>query len=84
MSAKRVNITLDGEYAAKLSRLAERAHVSDGTLARSMLSAALDDADPDPDSVTAILEGIPGSLERIERREGEVARGEYVDLDEIA
>lgn len=45
-SAKRINVTLDEEHAGKLARLAERTHVQEGTLARSLLSTALDDADP--------------------------------------
>ena len=60
----RLNITLDAEYAAKLARLAERIHVQEGTLARSLLSTALDDADPDARSVTEVLDAIPGAWER--------------------
>src|SRR3954447_16884309 len=36
--ADRINVTLDAEYASKLSRLAERMHVQEGTLAKSLLS----------------------------------------------
>jgi predicted transcriptional regulator len=43
MGSRRVNITLDDEHAAKLSRLAQRVHVNEGTLARSLLSTAIDD-----------------------------------------
>jgi predicted transcriptional regulator len=32
--AHRVNVALDPEYAAKLSRLAERMHVPEGALAK--------------------------------------------------
>jgi hypothetical protein len=42
----------------KLARLAARVHVNEGTLARSLLSSALDDADPDPANVVALLDGI--------------------------
>jgi hypothetical protein len=45
--ANRLNVTLDAEHAARLARLAERTHVHEGTLARSLLSSATDDADPD-------------------------------------
>ena len=46
-SAKRINLTLDDEHADKLARRAERTHIQEGTLAQSLLSTALDDADPD-------------------------------------
>jgi hypothetical protein len=59
----RVNVTLDGEHAAKLASLAERTHVQEGTLARSLLSQALDEADPDPEHVTRLLDGIDGAYE---------------------
>lgn len=42
-SAKPINVTLDDEHAAKLARLAERTHVQEGTLARSLLSTPLDE-----------------------------------------
>jgi len=61
-SAKRINVTLDDGHAAKLARLAERTHVQEGTLARSLLSTALDDADPDAARITEILDSIPGGL----------------------
>ena len=44
---ERLNITLDDEQAAKLSRLADRLHLQAGTVARSLLSTAIDEADPD-------------------------------------
>jgi hypothetical protein len=81
---KRVNVTLDGEHAAKLRALAERTHVQEGTLARSLLSWALDDADPDPRHVAAVLEGIPGARERIREGEEQAARGEGITLDDLA
>jgi hypothetical protein len=60
----RVNVTLDDAHAEKLRRLADRTHVNAGTLARSLLMSALDDADPDPANVTALLDAIPGAYER--------------------
>jgi len=51
----RVNVTLDDMHAEKLRRLAERTHVNEGTIARSLLMTALDDADPDPRNVTELL-----------------------------
>lgn len=81
---KRLNVTLDGEHAAKLRALAERTHVQEGTLARSLLSWALDDADPDPRHVAAVLDGIPGAWERIREGEREADRGEGVSLGTLS
>lgn len=83
MVSKRLNVSLDEQRAAKLARLADRAHVADGTLARSLLSAAIDDADPDPAAVTEILEGIPGLSERLRRAEAQVDRGDVVALEDL-
>lgn len=79
----RLNVTLDAQYAAKLSRLAERTHVQEGTLARSLLSSALDEADPDPRTITALLDGIPGAYERAQRGLREVAEGNTIPLDAL-
>lgn len=60
----RVNVTLDDVHALKLRRLSERTHTNEGTLARSLLSTALDEADPDPRHIADLLDGIPGAFER--------------------
>ena len=52
----------------------------DGTLARSLLAAAIDDADPDAGSVTDILEGIPGLTSRLTEAEDQVEAGAVTDL----
>jgi hypothetical protein len=83
MATKRLNVSIDEQRAAKLGRLAERAQVPDGTLARSLLSAAIDDADPDPATITDILEGIPGLTDRLRRAEQQVDAGDVVGLDEL-
>ena len=80
---RRLNVSLDEQRASKLARLADRVHVADGTLARSMLSAAIDEADPDADSITDILEGIPGLADRLDRAEAEVAAGAVVELRDL-
>lgn len=82
-ATRRLNVSLDEQRAAKLGRLAERAHVPDGTLARSLLSAAIDDADPDAASVTDILEGIPGLHGRLEEAEQQVEDGAVTDLADM-
>ena len=79
----RLNVTLDSEHAAKLSLLAERIHVQEGTLARSLLSSALDEADPDPRTVTALLDGIPGAFEEAQLGLQQVREGKTVPLDAL-
>ena len=81
--ARRLNVTLDDERAAKLARLAERMHVQEGTLARSLLATALDEADPDPRSIAALLDAIPGAYERARLGADQARRGETVALDEL-
>ena len=83
MATQRLNITLDEEHAGKLARLAARVHVNEGTLARSLLSSALDDADPDPANVVAVLDGIDGAYERAQLGLRQAATGETVALDEL-
>ena len=79
----RVNVTLDDVHADKLRRLAERTHVNEGTIARSLLTTALDDADPDPRNVTALLDGIAGAFERAELGMAQVRGGEGKPLSEL-
>lgn len=81
--ARRINLTLDDEHAHKLAMLAERSHVQEGTLARSLLSTALDDADPDAARITEILNAIPGAWERTQEGMGQAARGEGKPLDDL-
>lgn len=83
-TARRINVTLDEEHAGKLARLAERTHVQEGTLARSLLSTALDDADPDAARITEVLNAIPGAWERTQKGLAQAARGEGAPLDELA
>jgi hypothetical protein len=61
---ERLNITLDDVHAEKLARLATRMHLQPGTVARSLLSSAIDEADPDSRNVAELLDAIPGSFER--------------------
>ncbi len=83
VSTRRLNVSLDEQRAAKLARLADRAHLPDGTLARSLLSAAIDDADPDARSITEILEGIAGLPERLATAEAEVEAGKVTELGDL-
>jgi len=83
MPTERLTITLDEERAARLERLAKRVHMSEGTLARSMLSSAIDDSDPDADSVVAVLDGIDGAWERGQQAREQAAAGETVELGDV-
>ena len=80
---QRINITLDAEHAAKLARLSARAHVNEGTLARSLLSSAIDDADPDAATVLEVLEGIDGAWQRAQLGRRQASAGETIPLDEL-
>jgi hypothetical protein len=80
---KRINVTLDEVHARKLAKLAERTHVQEGTLARSLLSTALDDADPDANRMTEIHDAIPGAWERTQEGMAQAMRGEGTPLDEL-
>ena len=81
--SNRVNVLLDDEHAAKLYGLADRTYVNAGTLARSLLSTALDQADPDPAAVTALLDAIPGAHDRAQQGLADVRAGRVVSLDEL-
>jgi len=78
-----INRVLDNERALKLRRLAERTHTNPGTLARSLLSTALDEADPDPRSITALLDGIDGAWEDAIAGFEEVRAGRSITLEDL-
>jgi hypothetical protein len=82
-ASNRVNVILDDERALKLQRLAERTHTNAGTLARSLLSSALDEADPDPRDVTALLDGIDGAWERALLGSREAHAGRGIPLEDL-
>ena len=81
--SKRYNVQLDEEYAAKLESLAERTHVQPGTLARSLLSTAIDQADPDPESIVEILDAIPGAFARHEEGREDARTGRTTALEDL-
>jgi len=80
---ERLNVTLDDQYAEKLLRLAERTHVQPGTVARSLLSQALDEADPDARNVAVLLDGIPGAYDRAQLGLRQAKAGETVPHHEL-
>ena len=79
----RVNVTLAPESAAKLARLAEQTHMQEGTLARSLLSRAIDEADVDARHVVELLDGIPGSFERAQLGLQQAESGRTTALDKL-
>jgi hypothetical protein len=79
----RVNVTLDGEYGARLARLAERARVQEGTLARSLLSSAIDQADPDATNIVQLLDSIDGAWERADRGWQQAREGKTIPLEDL-
>jgi len=83
MSTHRLNITIEGEHASKLARLAARVHVAEGTLARSLLTSAIEDADPDPGNVVTLLDGVEGAYERAQLGLRQAATGETVPLSDL-
>ena len=82
-TSRRLNVTLDHAYAAKLAKLAQRTHVNEGTLARSLLSQALDEADPDPRHAAALLDGLPRALEQAQQGLQDAKAGRTISLDDL-
>jgi hypothetical protein len=82
-TSRRLNVTLDHAYAAKLAKLAKRTHVNEGTLARSLLSQALDEADPDPRHAAALLDGLPGAYERAQQGLEDAKADRTINLDDL-
>lgn len=80
---ERLHITLDDERAEKLALMADRMHVQPGTVARSLLSSALDEADPDARNVAELLDGIPGAHERAQLGLRQANSRQTVPLDEL-
>lgn len=81
--SERLNVTLDEEYAAKLARLAQRTHVQEGTLARSLLSHAIDEADVDSGNIVKILDGISGAFERAVLGSEQAREKQTIHFDEL-
>jgi hypothetical protein len=82
-AANRLNVTLDPERAAKLALLAERTNTQEGTLARSLLSQAIDEAEVDARHIVELLDGIPGAFERAQLGLEQARSGETIALDDL-
>lgn len=79
----RLNVTLDPEPAELLAQLAERTHVERGTLAKSLLTSAIEDASPDARNIAALLDGIPGAYEDAVANLAGAREGDTIPLDEL-
>ena len=79
----RINVTLDKDHATKLSRLAKRTYLQEGALARSLLSQALDEADPLDQQMAVILDSIPGAWESAQQGLREVRAGKGIPLEDL-
>ena len=82
-TSSRVNVILDDEHALKLRRLAERTHTNPGTIARSLLSTALEEADPDPRDVAALLDTIRGAFESAQQGLAEARAGVGTPIEDL-
>ena len=80
---KRINVVLDDEHAARRSRMAARMYVQPGTIARSLLSTAIDQVDTEAATITAILDAIPGAWERTQEGLADVKANRVVPLDQL-
>jgi hypothetical protein len=81
---ERLNITVEDEQYERLARMAERMHLQPGTLARSLLLSALDEAALDPENVVLLLDGLPDAYERAELGRRQAETGETVPLKDLA
>ena len=79
----RLNVTLDLEHAEKLRQMAKQAYTQEGTLARSLLSRAIDEADIEAGTMVELLNGIPGALERAKLGREQGRRGETIPLEDL-
>lgn len=79
----RINVLLDDAHAAKLYAIAERTYLQPGAVARSLLSVALDQANPDGATITAILDAIPGAWESVRRGEADYTAGRFIPLEDL-
>ena len=79
----RFNVLLDDDHAAKLYALAERTYLQPGALARSLLSAILDQAGVEGIAMTAVMDAIPGAWDRVRRGEEDYAAGRVVALEDL-
>ena len=78
-----VIVHLDAVHSARLVEIAERIHLSPESVARSLLSTALDQRDPDATVITAVLDAIPGAWEAAQAGLAEIRAGRGIALDDL-
>jgi hypothetical protein len=78
----RLNVTLAAAQAEKLSRIAQRTRVPEDTLASSLLSHAIEEADPDAANILAVFDCTPGAWQRIEIGLADARAGRTVPFGE--
>lgn len=78
-----LQVVLDDDHDARLTRMAERIAVDRDQLAGSLLASVLDGADTDGAELTRVLDGIPGAWERAELGRAQGTTGETTPLDQL-
>jgi hypothetical protein len=76
-------VTLDLEHAEKLRRMAEQAYTQQGSLARSLLSCAIDEAVIGARTMVDLLNRVLGALERAQLGREQARSGQTIPLDEL-
>ena len=79
---RRYNVVLAEEHANRLNEMAARLYLQPGTVARSLLSTALDQVDPEAATMTALLDSIPGAWERTMEGVADAEAGRVTPLDQ--
>ncbi len=79
----RLNVTLSAEHGEKLARIARRMDVREGTLASSLLSHAIEEADPDAERIVELLDRIPGAWERVEAGIADARAGRTIPFGDV-
>ena len=80
---QRINVILDEAHAIKLKDMAARMYLQPGTVARSLLTRAIDQVDSEAHTITAILDAIPGAWERAQEGLADAQAGRVVPLDDL-
>ncbi len=80
IAARRITVVLDADHSEKL---ALRAGAGEEPLAETLLAGALDNADPEPERLTALLDRIPGALDRAREGSSQAAADAAILLDEL-
>lgn len=63
--------------------MARRVHINEGTLARSLLTTALDEAEPDVANIVRLLDGIPGAWDDAAEGWQQAQTGDTIPLDQL-